>query len=135
MSVPDLDPKIDQLRQQMAAVIADLQQSGADDGQAMFVLGSSVAGLCDRGNAKDWAAFKAGLPAPDYSRLLTQIQAEGNQRLAEGEHKLAYALQAIGLSLVASRQDDAMVKQGEQLLDGVINAALSNFRNNVPKTN
>ena len=135
MSGPNLDPKIDQLRQQMAAVIADLHESGADDGHAMFVLGSSVAGLCDRGNAKDWMAFKAGIPAADYSRLLTQIQTEGNQRLAEGEHKLAYALQAIGLSLVASRQDDAMVNQGEQLLDDVINAALTNFRNNVPKTN
>ena len=135
MAVQDLDPKLADLRQQMAAVIADLHATGTEDGEAMFFLGGSVAGLCDRGNAKNWQAFKAGLPQPDYYRLLTQLESEGSQLLAEGKQKPAYALQALGLSLVASRQDDDVITAGEGLLDAVINAAVANFRSNTPKTN
>lgn len=135
MTTPDIDPKIQDLRNRLAAVIGDLNDGGLEDGQAMFYLGGSVVGLCDRGNAADWAGFKAGLPNKDYIRLLEQLQTEGNQMHADGKQKAAYALQAISLSLVASRLQDEVVAEGERLLDDVINATVANFRKNAPKAN
>ena len=122
------DARLADLRQRLAAVLRDLTEAGVDDGEAMYLLGGSTVGLIDRGGAKDWRGFKTGLPAADFARLLKQIEKEGNQLVADGKDKAAYALQALALSLVASRQDDKMLHEGEQLLDTVIAASVAQYR-------
>jgi hypothetical protein len=122
------DAAILDLRQRLGAILADLNAAGLEDGEAMYVLGGATAGLIDRGGAKDWTSFKQGLPAADFARLLKQVETEGNQLVADGKHKAAYALQALAVSLVASRQDDKVLRDGEQLLDAVIDTTVANFR-------
>ena len=116
------------LRQRLGAILADLNAAGLEDGEAMYVLGGATTGLIDRGGAKDWTSFKQGLPAADFARLLKQVETEGNQLVADGKHKAAYALQALAVSLVASRQNDTVLRDGEQLLDAVIDTTVANFR-------
>jgi hypothetical protein len=124
----NIDAGLLDLRQRLAAIITDLQQAGLEDGEAMYLLGGTVTGLIDRGGAKDWQGFKQGLPAAAFNRLLQQIESEGNQLVADGKHKPAYALQALAVSLVAGRQNDPVLREGEKLLDAVINTTVANFR-------
>jgi hypothetical protein len=117
----------------LAEVLRDLQANGTDDGEAMLLLGGGAGRICDMGNKARWSELKAALSPSDTDRLIEQCRVEGNTFARDGKRKAAYAIQAIAMSLVARSQDDPEIRQGERLLDAVIEQALANFRQNVPK--
>jgi hypothetical protein len=124
-----------EFKQRLAAVLADLNANGKDDGEAMFLLGSGAARICDMTSQPSWVAMKQAISMTDFNRLLEQCRVEGNKFVAEGQNKAAYAIQALALSLVARTQADPDIRTGEQLLDSVIDAALANVRKHAPKPN
>ncbi|UJW86867.1 hypothetical protein [Devosia sp. SL43] len=117
-----------EFKQRLVAVLADLDSNGRDDGEAMFLLGSGAARICDMAGKPTWSTMKQAISMTDFNRLLEQCRIEGNKFVAEGQHKAAYAIQALALSLVARTQADPDIRPGEQLLDTLIDAALANFR-------
>lgn len=116
-------------KHRLANVLIDLNKDGVDDGEAMFILGGTATRLCDLGEKTSWSELKPLLSKADYNRLFAMIDKEGKQLLADGKAKAAYALQALAMSLAAStQQDDATIREGEKLLDAIIDKTVTNFR-------
>lgn len=123
--------KEEDFKQRLAAVLSDLNDEGKNDAEAMWLLGSLAAGIVDKAGAASWPAFKRDISRDTYDRLLGDFQAEGNRQYADGDEKKAYAIQALGLSLVArTQQRDPTMAQGEQLLDAIVTSAIAFFRKN-----
>jgi len=121
--------KLDDFRHRLATLLIDLNRDGVDDGEAMFYLGGTAIRLCDLAGKPSWSALKPVLTKADYNRLFAMIDKEGKQLLGEGKTKPAYALQALAMSLAASTQnEDATIREGEKLLDAVIDRTVANFR-------
>lgn len=114
---------------ELTAIVADLQASGLDDGEAMFMLGASADRLCAMRDSPTWAGFKTTLNAPDVIALLRQIDTEGNAAMAADKERQAYVLRALALSLAATNAKQNVTRAGTALLDEVIAAALNNYRN------
>lgn len=123
--------KEEEFRQRLAAVLKDLGEDGVKDGEAMFMLGNLAAKMADQGSVKSWSALKAGLSAEAYTSLLGTMQTRGNDLMRDGNQKAAYALQALAVSLVARTQDDSTTRQGEKLLDQLIDSAVVQYRETI----
>jgi hypothetical protein len=120
--------KEEDFKQRLAAVLADLRQDGVEDGKAMFILGAAATRMCDLLKQPTWSALKPALSKSEQNRLLAQLGRDGDQMLAEGKGKHAYAVQALAVSLVAHSQSDPIVREGEKLLDAIIDQTIANFR-------
>lgn len=127
--------KEEEFKQRFVEVMQDLQQNGKDDPEAMWLIGSLACELMDKVGAKDWPEFKQTMSPQTYDKLLADFQNEGNRQYREGDHKKAYAIQVLGMSLVASTQKDPQIKAGDELLDGVVDMTVGLYRKNrAPKT-
>lgn len=121
--------KEDELKLRLVAVLQDLRTTGGKDPEAVWLIGSLAATLADKAKAKSWPALKQSLDAAGYDKLLADFQAQGNRLAKEGETRKAYAIQALVLSLVCSRlRSDPVLRDGEALLDGLIEGAVAIFR-------
>jgi hypothetical protein len=117
------------LKQRLATVLADIKQNGRDDPEAIWMIGSLAATLVDKAKAPSWPALKEALTAEAYDKLLTDFQSQGNTLYQAGELKRAYAIQALGISLVCRTQRaDHQMREGEKLLDSMINGAVGVYR-------
>ena len=117
-----------ELRQRFAAVLADLQEQGRDDGEAMFMLGKLATSTADLADAPSWTALKPRLSKQDFARLFTMIADEGEQFVEQGKTRQAYVLQALAISLVAAQENDPVLTEGAVLLDAMIDQAVVNYR-------
>lgn len=116
------------LLNKITAVLRDLQEQGTNDGEAMFMLGAGADHLCKTGAAADWSALKGRLGTTETVGLLAQIDSEGRAAVANGQHKQAYALQALGLSVAALGAGNRDIRTAASLLDDLIATALRNYR-------
>ncbi|WEK05331.1 MAG: hypothetical protein P0Y65_03465 [Candidatus Devosia phytovorans] len=118
----------------LAAVLKDLHDDGAADGEAMFLLGSLAAGLADDLKARNWVTAKNAMTPETRNNALRTFTDQGNLHHREGRAKQAYAIQALTMSLIASTlRADKDIAAGEPLLDTIINAAEARFRKLTPK--
>jgi hypothetical protein len=121
--------KEDDLKQRLAAVLRDVQHDGNKDPEAIWMIGSLAAALIDKAKAKSWPALKDSLSAENYDKLLNDFQTQGNALFQAGDTKRAYAVQAMGISLVCRTQRaDALMREGEVLLDALITGAVDIYR-------
>jgi hypothetical protein len=121
--------KTDELKQRLAGVLRDLQAEGGKDPEAAWLIGSLAVTLMDKTKAKSWSEFKAGLGQADYDTLIKDFQTQGNALWQAGKPKHSYAIQAIALSVVAiTEHNDPLVRDGETLLDSVIEGAIRLYR-------
>jgi hypothetical protein len=116
------------LLNKLTTVIRDLHEQGADDGEAMFMLGAGADYLCQTAGVAAWPELKARLGSTEKLGLLAQIDKEGQAANAEGKVKLAYALQILGLSVTATAAESPHVHAAASLLDDLIVPALANYR-------
>ena len=61
------------LLNKLTAVIRDLRDHGADDGEAMFILGAGADYLCQTAEVATWPALKARLNATEKLGLLDDL--------------------------------------------------------------
>ena len=120
--------KQSELRQRFAAVLADMNGEGRNDGEAMFMLGKIAAKTADLANQPSWTALKPLLTKQDFARLFNMIATEGDQFVAQGKTRQAYVLQALAMSLVAAQENDPVLTEGATLLDAMIDQAIGNYR-------
>lgn len=124
--------KEEDFKRRLIAIVDDLNKAGRNDGEAMFLIGRLADTVCRKGRQRDWRTLKSNLTRADYDLLLAEFQREGSRAHAEGQGRLAYAFQALSASLVAKTQADRDVQAGAALLDTLLDAALANYRRNVP---
>ncbi len=120
--------KEEEFKQRFAAVLLDLQENGSKDKEAMWLLGSLACEIAEKSGKQTWAEFKRSMAQQTYAQLLGDFEREGNRQYREGSHKKAYAMQALGVSLIASTQDSREVKAGNSLLDRFIEMAIGVYR-------
>lgn len=120
--------KEEEFKQRFVAVLKDLQTNGKKDIEAMWLLGSLAALLIDKAQKPSWTALKADLGREAYDALLRDFQAQGNALHQQGKGKHAYAIQILGISVIADTQRDEQVRAGTALLDEVINYAVVVYR-------
>ena len=123
-----------QFKQLFISVLADLKSDGVKDSETMELVGHLAADLADQLEQKSWTAAKQAMTAAVYDALLESFKTRGNQYYQDGRTKHAYAIQLLGVSLVASTQrSDADLAAGEQLMDQVINSAVAHYRRTRPR--
>ena len=122
--------KEEDFKQRFAAVLMDLQQNGKNDPEAMWLLGSLACEIAETYGKRGWIEFKRSMPQAVYSQLLTDFQKEGNRQHREGDRKKAYAIQVLGISLIAQTQKDQEMRAGDSLLDQFIETTVLVYRNN-----
>lgn len=120
--------KEDEFKQRFVALMQDLRSDGAQDAEAVWTLGSLAATLIDAARAKSWPALKRQLAPADYDGLLRDFQKSGNAFHQEGKHKQAYAVQVLGMSLIARTQQDPDVQAGDKLLDEIVERSVRIYR-------
>lgn len=120
--------KEEDFKQRLAAVLHDLQSGGRNDAEAMWLIGSLAAGLVDRVRAPSWRELKQRLSSSAYDGLLRDFEVQGNAFHREGKGRHTYAIQALGLSLIARTQQDPQVQEGGALLDEIIERAIALYR-------
>lgn len=120
--------KEEDFKQRFVAVMRDLREDGRRDPEAVWLLGSLAAMIIDKAKAKSWPALKQQLSGADHDGLLHDFQKSGNAFHKEGKVKQAYAVQILGMSLIARTQRDADVLAGNELLDEIIGKSIAVYR-------
>ena len=124
------EPQIQEFKTRFTTVLKDLKDNGQNDPEAMWLIGSLADRIVSTGGKKDWPELKAALTSESYDSLIKQFEEQGNALHAKGNEKAAYAVQAMAVSLVASRIPDPDISAGNELMDALINNTIKFFRNN-----
>jgi hypothetical protein len=115
-------------KERLVAIMRDVKDNLTDDTEAIWTIGSLAARLVDLYKVRTWTQFKAKLSAEAYDRLLKDFEEQGNAFHRDGKDKAAYAVQLLAVSVIARTQIDPEVRQGEELLDGIINGVVATYR-------
>ena len=115
-------------KERLVAIMRDVKDNLTEDKEAMWLIGSLAARLVDLYKLKTWTQFKAKLSAEACDRLLRDFEEQGNSFHRDGKDKAAYAVQLLAVSVVAKTQVDPEVRQGEELLDSIINGVVATYR-------
>lgn len=128
--------KEEEFKQRFASVMLDLQENGRNDPEAMWLIGSLACEIAEKSGKTKWADFKRGMNQQTYAQLLSDFEKEGNRQYREGDRKKAYAIQVLGISLIAPTQDrDPEMAAGDELLNEFIDMTVLIYRQNRTKTN
>lgn len=123
--------KEEEFKQRFVGVMMDLQQNGKNDPEAMWLIGSLACEIVEKSGKQKWGEFKRTMAQQTYSQLLTDFQSEGNRQYAEGDQKKAYAIQVLGISLIAFTQKaDPQMVAGDAILDELIEMTIGIYRQN-----
>ena len=123
-----MSSKEQDFKERLVAVMRDLKDNGTKDPEAVWMIGSLAARLVDLYRLRSWTEFKAQLSREAYDQLLKDFGQQGNGYHKEGKAKAAYAIQLLAMSVVAQKQTDQEVRQGDQLLDDMINRMIAVYR-------
>jgi hypothetical protein len=119
MSAPE-----DDFRIQLATALEDLQENGPKDRQTIREIGALAVGLLNRAGSANWADLKLRLQPEALQSLLQTMKREGQGLLKAGHMRPALAMQTLSMSLVARTYQDPAIKDGEILLDRLIEGAI-----------
>lgn len=115
-----------EFKQRFIAVLTDLQQAGAEDGEAMALIGHLASDLATSVGQQNWASAKANMTPEIYNDLLKIFEQRGNEYHQAGKQKHAYAIQALAMSLIsATMRSDPQLAQGEKMLDAAIDRSVA----------
>lgn len=123
-----MSTKEQDFKDRLVAVMRDVKENLPHDPEAAWMIGSLAGRLVDAYKLKSWGAFKAALSRQAYDQLLKDFEQQGNGYHKEGKAKAAYAIQLLAISTIARTQTDPEVKEGEKLLDGIINSMIAAYR-------
>lgn len=118
-----------EFKQRFAAVLSDIQKSGAEDGEAMGLIGHLAADLAASLQQQNWVTAKANMTPQTYKDLLKIFEQRGNEYHQAGKAKHAYAIQALSMSLVAATlRADPQIEAGEKMLDAIIDRSVAVYQ-------
>lgn len=124
-----------EFKQRFAAVLSDIQKSGAEDGEALALIGSLASDLAGTLKQQTWIAAKANMTTQTYNDLLKVFEQRGNEYHQAGKSKHAYAIQALAMSLVAATlRTDPQMAEGEKMLDAIIDRSVAVYQTQALKS-
>ena len=108
---------------QFHGVIDDLDRNGRSDNETMWLLGSLAARLVREARADNWTDLKLKIAPDSLEELVVTLDRQAAAYQGEGKTKPAYVARLLGISLVAGRLPDPVLKQRDQLLNNFIDTA------------
>jgi hypothetical protein len=120
----------DGFKQNLIAVLSDLQANGRSDKEAMWLLGGLASRLVEEAKKPNWVELKQALSTEAFQSLLATFRAQAKALAAEDKRKAAYAIEILAISLIARTQKTPEIVAGDQLLDEFIEAAIRDYRTN-----
>jgi len=118
-----------EFKQRFAAVLADIQKSGQEDGEALGLIGHLANDLAKSLQQPNWSSAKKVVTTQTYNDLLKIFEQRGNEYHQAGKGKHAYAIQALAMSLVAgTMRKDTQLAEGEKFLDALIDHAVATYQ-------
>ena len=120
----------DEFQERLVTVLTDLQTTKREDGEAMFHLGNLASRLVEDAGAQSWTGVKTGLSPEAFSSLLRTMQTQGNALHKQGRDKAAYAIEVLAVSLIARTLSSPEIAEGDEILDELIETAITTFRQN-----
>jgi hypothetical protein len=123
-----MSTKEQDFKERLVAVLRDVKESGSQDPEAVWLIGSLATRLIDLYKLRTWSEFKQKLTPDAYDQLLRDFEKQGNDFHKQGKAKAAYAIQLLAISVICRTQRDPEVRQGEKLLDGLIGSTVTAYR-------
>jgi len=123
-----MSTKEQDFKERLVAVLRDLKDNGSQDPEAVWLIGSLSTRLIDLYRLKGWGEFKRQLSKAAYDQLLKDFEQQGNGYHKQGKAKAAYAIQLLATSVICKTQRDPEVRQGEKLLDQIIENTVVAYR-------
>jgi hypothetical protein len=124
-----------EFKQRFAAVLDDIRTSGAEDGEALALIGNLAADLAATLKQQNWVTAKANMTTQVYNDMLKVFEQRGNEYHKAGKTKHAYAIQALAMSLVAATlRSDPQMAEGEKMLDAIIDRSVAIYQTQLLKS-
>jgi hypothetical protein len=121
--------KQEDFKHHLVTLLQDIRDEGAQDGEAMFLLGSLASDLIDDLKFASWPVAKNNMDDELAITLLKTFDEQGNLHMKQDRRKQAYAIQIMATSLVAKgMRADEEIASCEGLLDDVINRTVQMYR-------
>ncbi len=113
------------------SLMADLGKNASKDPETIWLIGSLAGSILSDANIAQWPHFKSALSAEAYNRLLAALKNQGNQLSKDKNHRGAYAVETIAISIIAPTMfKDEHIKKGNELLDKMIADAIKFYHKN-----
>lgn len=113
-------------KKRFISLMADLGKNASKDLETVWLIGSLAGSILSDAKSPSWTKFKSSLSGEGYDRLLTALKAQGNQLSEKGNHKAAYAVETIAISIIApTMSKDEHIASGNKLLDQMIGDSVS----------
>lgn len=104
-------------------VVDELDRTGRNDPETMWLLGSLVARLVTNTDGQNWTQLKLMLDNKSLKELVETLDTNAATYEADGKTKAAYVARLLGISLVASKILEPKTRQRDQLLSHFIDTA------------
>lgn len=104
-------------------VVDQLDRTGRNDPETMWLLGSLVARLVTTADAQNWMNLKLIVDDKSLKDLVETLNGNAATYEAEGKLKAAYVARLLGISLIAGKVADPKTRQRDQLLSHFIDTA------------
>lgn len=126
---PTTEVRNAEFKQRFIAMLTDLQDTAAEDGEAMALIGHLASDLSSNLQQENWSSTKKVITPQVYNDLLKVFEQRGNEYHQAGKIKHAYAIQALAMSLVSgTMRADQQLAQGEKILDSLIDHSVGVYR-------
>lgn len=109
-------------------VVDDLDRTGRRENETMWLLGSLAARLVDEARADNWTDLKLKIAPGSLAEVVTTLDAQAEIYASEGRDKAAYVARLLGISLVAGRIADPLLRQRDMMLNTFIDTAATVFK-------
>jgi hypothetical protein len=104
-------------------VVDELDRTGRNDPETMWLLGSLVARLVTGTEAQNWRQLKLIIDDKSLRELVETLDGNAVTYEADGKTKAAYVARLLRISLVAGRLSDPKTRQRDDLLTHFIDTA------------
>lgn len=126
---PTQEARNAEFKQRFAAVLSDIRKDGAQDGEAMGLIGHLAHDLATSLQQPNWSKAKSVITPQTYNDLLKIFEQRGNEYHQAGKARHAYAIQALAMSLIAcTMRADQQMAQGEKFLDALIDRSVAIYQ-------
>lgn len=103
-------------------------QTARNDGELMYMVGILAGRILMDAKQPRWVQMKRRLTPAEYDQILLTAQIQGNDLFKDRNKRAAFALDIVVTSIVASRFDEKRLNDGVELIDDIIESAVTSWR-------
>ncbi|HFC04594.1 MAG TPA: hypothetical protein ENJ55_02715 [Rhizobiales bacterium] len=123
----ELTPKL-KFKYRFMRLMADLGENAAKDPETIWLIGSLAGSIIEDAGKSSWTELKLSQDKEAQNRLLAAFQSQGTQLAKDNNHRAAYAVETLAISVIApTMATDEHINEGNKLLDKMISDAIDYY--------